>query len=222
MYCTKLLHHTYTKIWTSSCWGISENHGIFFDVKETHDLVKKLVVSVLRRLLVSFFSPPQKQTRVRFDSAIRSPVPQGDEGERCEEKTPHPPPHLTSVPLHLLQQWTPCQTEGWAELHPGATTAAPGSFGFDDTETTNEEKTCTGKSTLLQGVKWSLVGVFRVRFGWCLAVMYADWQWARWKGVNWEEGKTNPDTGTIAGIFTTVCLLFTTILSRVADVFFFV
>lgn len=48
---------------------------------------------------------------------------------------------LTSALLRLPQQWTLCQTEGWAELQPGATTAAPGSFGFDDTETTKMKHT---------------------------------------------------------------------------------
>lgn len=79
-------------------------------------------------------SSPQKQTRVRFDSAIRSPVPQRDEENGMWGKDP-----LTSVPLHLLRRWTPCQTEGWGELRPGATTAAPGSFGFDDTETKKDK-----------------------------------------------------------------------------------
>lgn len=40
---------------------------------------------------------------------------------------------LTSVLLRLLQQWTPYRTGGWEELQSYATTAAPDSFGFDDT-----------------------------------------------------------------------------------------
>lgn len=48
---------------------------------------------------------------------------------------------LTSVLLLLvLQRWRLCQTEDWAEPWPGATTVAPGSFGFDDTETRSKKK----------------------------------------------------------------------------------
>lgn len=42
---------------------------------------------------------------------------------------------LTSVLHPLLRLWTPYQTEGWEWPRPGATTSAPGSFGFGDTET---------------------------------------------------------------------------------------
>lgn len=40
---------------------------------------------------------------------------------------------LTSVLHPLLRLWTPYQTEGWEWPRPGATTSAPGSFGFGDT-----------------------------------------------------------------------------------------
>lgn len=134
MYYTKLQHHTYIKIWTLSREGISAHHGIFLEIRKHEDLYKSWCL----RPAVTFclpFPPSQKQTRVNFDSAIRSPVPQRDEERRCKGED-RPP--LTSVPLHLLQQRSPCQTEGWAELHPGATRAAPGSFGFDDTETSKK------------------------------------------------------------------------------------
>lgn len=40
IYCTKRLHHTYTKIWTLSCGGISEHHGIFLERKKHTTLYK--------------------------------------------------------------------------------------------------------------------------------------------------------------------------------------
>lgn len=110
---------------------------------------------------------------------------------------------LTSV---LLQQWTLCQTEGWAELQPGATTAAPGSFGFDDTETTKMKHTLVSssnethsRSTVLEIV----IGLgFSVMFSFCwLWCMLTDSEHS--ERVNWQEGKrTRHRNG--ADIFTTV------------------
>ncbi len=58
MYCTKLLHHTYTKIWTLSCRGISEHHGIFLERKKhTWPCIK---VGCLRPAATScLLSPPK-------------------------------------------------------------------------------------------------------------------------------------------------------------------
>lgn len=162
--------------------------------KETHELVQKLV-SPSRGDFLSPFSPPRKNRPVlNFDSAIRSPVPQRDEEKRCKGED-RPP--LTSVPLHLLQQRTPCQTEGWAELHPSATRAAPGSFGFDDTETSIEHK-----HTHLRWWKMSQnhhkFAFISVSFGLCLSALCADCSYdSVVKRVSWEMGKTKPDTGTM-------------------------
>lgn len=59
MYCTKLLHHMYTKIWTLSCGGISEHHGIFLERKNTRPCIKVgcLRPAVTFCLSLSFFFP---------------------------------------------------------------------------------------------------------------------------------------------------------------------
>lgn len=95
MYCTKLLHHTYTKIWTLSCRGISEHHGIFLERKKhTWPCIKVGCPRPAVTFSLLSSSPP-KQTRVRFDSAIRSPVPQRDEEKRDVRQRP---PHLRPAP----------------------------------------------------------------------------------------------------------------------------
>lgn len=88
MYCTKLLHHTYTKIRTLSCRGNVERRGIFETEKHT-TLYKTWLSPPADDFLSPFcFSPPK--TRVRFDSAFKSPVPQ--ETTKAEEQSPPPSP----------------------------------------------------------------------------------------------------------------------------------
>lgn len=59
MYCTKLLNHTYTKIWTLSCGGISEHHGIFLERKNTQTCIKVGCLRPAVTLCLLPFFPPK-------------------------------------------------------------------------------------------------------------------------------------------------------------------
>lgn len=99
MYCTKLQHHTYTKIRTLSCRGIVEHHGIFWEKKHTTLYKSWLSPPAVTFCLHFVFFSSQKQTRVRFDSAFKSPVPQRELKEVEEEvpsALPSPPSRSAS------------------------------------------------------------------------------------------------------------------------------
>lgn len=118
---------------------------------------------------------------------------------------------LTSVPLHLLQRKPLCQKEGWAEPRPGATTTAPGSFGFDDTASTKQRKriqvstahdrvqhpaTVRKNSITKDGAGIShYFGHSLCALGFMLTTTCWLTQ-SRLKRVNWDGGKSKPDTGT--------------------------
>lgn len=94
MYCTKPLHHRYAKKKerTLPISGISEQHGIFFEGKKTtknpqNTTWYKSWLSPSRGDLNCFLP---KQTRVRLDSASRSPVPHRDEW-KTGDKVASPP-----------------------------------------------------------------------------------------------------------------------------------
>lgn len=97
MYCTKLLHHTYAKIWTLSFRGISGHHGIFLERKNARPCIKVGCLRPAVTFVVSFLFSP-RQTRVRFDSAIRSPVPHRDDEEKGRKGGGGDPPHLRPAP----------------------------------------------------------------------------------------------------------------------------
>lgn len=85
-----------------------ERRGAF--ETETRTAVYKTWLSPPAVTLSPFCFSPAK-TRVRFDSAFKSPVPQ--ETKKAEEETPSSARPLTSAPLLLLlQRRSPCQTEG--------------------------------------------------------------------------------------------------------------
>lgn len=88
MYCTKLLHHTYTKIRTLSCRGNVERRGSFFETEKHTTLYKTWLSPPAVTFCLHFVFLPQKP--VRFDSAFKSPVPQ--ETKKAEEETPPPAP----------------------------------------------------------------------------------------------------------------------------------
>lgn len=178
MYCTWLLHHTFYQnmniVPVEESWSIMASS---WKLKKRMTLYKSGLSPSRGDFLSSFSAPPGKNRPV-LDLTVPFGVQVLREMKRCKEKASSP---LTSAPLHLLRHWAPCQTGGWAELRPDATTAAPGSFGFDDTETINTEKTTTtGKSTPPKVAVWLLCGVFRVKFkvfNW--AVIYFVRQWGR-------------------------------------------
>lgn len=121
-----------------SCQGFVEHHGIFLE----HTTLYKSWLSPPAVTFALHFVFLLPKTRPVLDLTVPLRVPLLGEMKEVEEESPPPP--LTSVRLRLLRQRAPCQTEGWAELRPGATTAALGSFGFDDTGTTIRDRTGTG------------------------------------------------------------------------------
>lgn len=125
----KILHHTITKIRTSSSRGISWNN--MASSWKKINLVKKWLSPSCGDLFSLLFPQP---TLVKFDSAIRSPVPVGEGWSGLVFS-------ITSTLLSPFQQWPPAQTAGWTELRPGATTWASCSFGFGDTATKQGRKT---------------------------------------------------------------------------------
>lgn len=171
MYCTKLLHHMYTKIWTLSCRGISEHHGIFSERKKKTPCIKVGCLRPAVTFCLRSISP--HKNRPVFDLTVLL----GVQFIRDEEMEWWGEDPLTSVLLRLPQQWTLCQTEGWAELQPGATTAAPGSFGFDDTETTtkmkrtlvsNSSKTHSQSAVLEIVIRLGFSVMFSLCWLWCM------------------------------------------------------
>lgn len=118
---------------------ISEHHGIFLERKNTRPCIKVGCLRPAVTYLSPFFSPPNRPV---LDLTVPLGVHFLTEMKKKPSKGADP---LTSVLHHLLQRWTPDQTEGWAWPRPGATTTAPGSFGFDDTEKTNKDETRDGK-----------------------------------------------------------------------------
>lgn len=89
MYCTKLLHHTYTKIWTLSCSGISEHHGIFLERKNTRPCIK---VGCLRPAVTfSLLLPPAPKNRPVLDLTV--PL-----GVQFLREMKEDPPHLRPAP----------------------------------------------------------------------------------------------------------------------------
>lgn len=140
MYCTKLLHCTYTKMWTLSCRGISKHHGIFLErkppgpKKTTRPCIK---VGCLRPAVTfCLLFAPLPQTHVRFDSAFMSPVPQVEELKKIDGRgwpshlRPAPPPpamnplsnrRLSRVvarrhhsgPWFLWFRWYSCRCSRW-------------------------------------------------------------------------------------------------------------
>lgn len=79
--------------------------------KETHDLVEKLVVSARGDFVSPFCLSPPKARPV-LDLTVPLRVLFLREMKEVAEESPPPFPPLTSVPLRLLQQRAPCQTEG--------------------------------------------------------------------------------------------------------------
>lgn len=184
MYCTKLLHHTFTKIWTLSCRGISEHHGIFLERKKhARPCIK---VGCLRPAvtlcLLSFFPP--KQTRVRFDSAIKSPVPQRDEEKGCEGKDPPSPPSRSTSssnepPVKQKAEQSCAQAPPQRPLVPLV------SMILKQQQRSNIFKLVHSSNTS---------EVTSLGFHVVLSVRRLTVRTV--KRVNWEEGKTKPDTGT--------------------------
>lgn len=95
MYCTKLLHHTYAKIWTLSFRRISAHHGIFLERKNTRPCIKVGCLRPAVTFVSPFFSPPNRPV-LDLTVPFRSPVPYRDEEKGRKGKIPSPPSCTTS------------------------------------------------------------------------------------------------------------------------------
>lgn len=96
MYCTKLLHHTYTKIRTLSCRGNVERHGIFFETEKHTTLYKTSLSPPAVTFCLHFVFLPRKPV---LDSTVPLKVPflRDEESRGGDPSTlPSPPPRSSS------------------------------------------------------------------------------------------------------------------------------
>lgn len=193
MYCTKLLHHTYTKIRTLSCRGIVEHHGIFLEKKHTTVYKSCLSPPAVTFCLHFLFFSSQKQTRVRFDSALKSPVPQRHEGSRGGEPStlPSPPSRSASSgkepPVKQKAEQSCAQAPPQRPLVPLVSMIL---------EQQSRAEGAQVKDTLLFGFAVSFICVLLRR------MLTAN----TLKRVNIEEGKTKTRNQNNSDIFKTVCI----------------